>query len=117
MALELTTLETKLLRLWMDGGAQPAEAASAALHLRRLLRDRGIDAYTIEGTLSEPRPRSTSVHRPAAESPYAGTILRFGKFRGRRFDEVDADYLLWVLDNFEGLWPATRRAIERFLNL
>jgi hypothetical protein len=117
MALELTTLETKLLRLWMDGAAQPAEAASAALHLRRLLCDRGVDAYTIEATLSEPRPRPASVYRPAAESPYAATILRFGKFRGKRFDEVDADYLLWILDNFEDLWPATRRAIEMYLNL
>jgi hypothetical protein len=48
-------------------------------------------------------------------NPYGEVVLGFGKFRGSRLKEVDPSYLLRVLDNFENLWPETRRAIERFL--
>src|ERR1700747_1863938 len=113
MSLELTNLETKLLRLWLDRSAENGEAASAALHLRRLLRDRGIDAYSIEAVLAE-ASSPFSAYQPVSEYPYASTILKFGKHRGKRFDQVDSDYLLWVLDNFEDLWPTTRLAIEKY---
>jgi hypothetical protein len=117
MSLELTMLETELFRLWLDPAAECGEAANAALHLRRLLRDRGVDAYTSEAVLSESVHRPASVCQPVSQSPHATTILRFGKYRGKRLDEVDADYLLWVLENFDELWPSTRRAIELYLNL
>jgi len=52
-----------------------------------------------------------------SSSPYAGTILQFGRHRGKRLDEVDPAYLLWVLENFDGLWPSTQLAIERYLEI
>jgi hypothetical protein len=63
---------------------------------------------------SEGKLRERVVYRDAV-SPYASVVLQFGKYHGSRLDEVPADYLEWVLDNFDDLWPATRRAIERYL--
>ena len=50
------------------------------------------------------------------ESPFARMVLQFGKHRGKRLDQVDPGYLLWVLQNFDDLWPQTREAIKRYLD-
>jgi len=60
--------------------------------------------------------REKIVYRESV-SPYASVVLGFGKHKGCRLDEISADYLEWVLENFDDLWPETRRAIERYLNL
>jgi hypothetical protein len=75
---------------------------------------RGIDAYTVEQVLAQ--TASPTFYQPIAESPYATTILRFGKYSKCRLDEVPADYLLWILENFEDLWLSTRRVIEQYLD-
>jgi hypothetical protein len=71
----------------------------------------------IEALLSKSWQQPARIYQPAQENPYASTILGFGKHRGKRLDEVPPDYLLWCLENFSTLWPATRHAIERYLHL
>ena len=117
MALELTTRETQLLRLWLDQAAGPGEAANAAMHLRRSLSQRGVDAYAIEEVLSRQYRAPQPVYQFPIRSRYASMKLRFGRYSGQRLDQIPADYLLWVLDNFKNLWPSTRQAIESYLDI
>jgi hypothetical protein len=117
MPLNLAPLEIKLLRLWMDRASERGEAANAAMHLRRLLRDRGVDAYTIEEVLSEARQQPTGVYQSVRESPYAATVLRFGNTavnESTRFRRTTSCGVWRILSD---LWPSTRRAIEMYLNL
>jgi hypothetical protein len=117
MSLQLTTRETQLLRLWLDQAAGPGEAANAAMHLRRLLSERGVDAYAIEEILSRQYRAPQPVYQSPIKSRYAAVKLHFGKHRGRRLDQIPTDYLLWVLDNCKNIWPSTKQAIKSFLDV
>lgn len=35
------------------------------------------------------------------------TVMPFGKYKGEKLENVDVDYLEWVLVNFKGNYPLT----------
>ena len=106
--MRLTDRQRKLLILAFDPASTAGEAMNA---LRVLFRD-WITKYSDGHKLVEDLEGEKSVE---TKNLYGETILGVGKFRGKKIKEVDPAYLLWVLDNFEALWPQTRRAIERYL--
>jgi hypothetical protein len=100
----------KLILLLMDGAASAGEQDVAVRKLIRCLRATFKDGYEMlkewgNGTASPPRS-STSV--------YATFRLSFGQYKGCRLQDVPVDYLLYLLD-WPDLWPATRKAIQRYL--
>ena len=114
--MKLDDRERKLLLLAFDPAAGIGETVNEinALALRwiRKYQDGHELIKDLESGGTEVRERI--VYR--TQSPFAGVVLGFGKHRGKRLDEVDPTYLLWVLENFEELWPQTRAAIENYLN-
>ena len=48
---------------------------------------------------------------------YGELTLGFGKYKGRAIKDVPISYLLWVLDNFEDLWPQTRQGDREILRV
>jgi hypothetical protein len=114
--MRLDDREKKLILLAFDPAASTGETVNAvnalALRWMRKYQDGHELIQDLEG--GEPEIRKRVVYR--TQSPFAGVVLGFGKYKGRRLDEVDPTYLLWVLENFEDLWPQTREAIERYLN-
>ena len=96
--------------LAFDSGAAPGESANA---LRVLFRD-WIRDYR-DGHELVKDLEGEKIVEGKKENPYGEVVLGFGKYRGRKIKDVEISYLLWVLDSFEGLWPQTRKAIERYL--
>lgn len=101
-----TETEQKLLRLALCSSAHPGEIDGAGRALIASWRKRGIDPDTVFGTGA----------LAIKENPYGKTILNFGKHRGKRLDQIPADYLVWLLDRCDSLWPQTRTAIQRYLD-
>ena len=114
--MKLNSKERKLLILAFDPAAAVGEAMNALRAVMKGWLERYPDGYALVKDLEEGEAgtRQKVVYRDAV-SPYASVVLQFGKHKGCRLDEVPADYLEWVLDNFDDLWPETRRAIERYL--
>ena len=114
--MKLDDREKKLLLLAFDPAARTGETVNAinALALRWLRKYS--DGHELIKDLESggTEIREKIVYR--TQSPFAAVVLGFGKHRGRRLDEVDPTYLLWVLENFDALWPETRAAIESYLN-
>lgn len=111
--MKLTDRERKLLILAFDPASTAGEAVAA---LRVVFRDwiaKYPDGYSLLADLESGGIPQT--FHGSEKSPYGSVVLGFGKHRGKCLKEVPADYLIWVLDNFEGLWPETRKAIERYL--
>jgi hypothetical protein len=109
--MKLTDRERKLLILAFDPAATAGETVAA---LRVVFRDwirKYSDGYALVKDL-ESVEKTVSHDRGGR---YGEVVLGFGKYRGQALKDVPESYLLWVLDNFEGLWPQTRRAIERYL--
>jgi hypothetical protein len=115
--MELDDREQKLLVLALDPAAADGERLNATSALLRSWRGKYADGYEVIQQLQSAQSeiRERIVYRDS--SPYASTILQFGKHRGKRLDEVDPLYLHWLLDNFDDLWPSTRLAIERYLEI
>lgn len=112
--MKLDPKERKLLLLAFDPAASPGETMNA---LRAVFRNwllRYPDGHALVKDLESGGVLEKIVYREA-EPPYGNVILRFGKHYGKPLQEVPVDYLLWCLDNFDDLWPATRRAIEKYL--
>ena len=110
--MKLTDRERKLLILAFDRTATTGETVAA---LRVVFRDwirKYSDGYALIEDL-ESVEKTVSHDRESRR--YGEVVLGFGKYRGQALKDVPESYLLWVLDNFEGLWPQTRRAIERYL--
>lgn len=113
----LTEIEKKILVLAMDRAASDGEIGLAALKLIELLRKRYPSGYELIKDLEqirvETRVRYINETRP---DPYSNFIIPFGKYRGRKIKDVPVDYLLWLLDNFDGLRDQTRTIIECYLD-
>jgi hypothetical protein len=109
--MKLSDREKKLLILAFDPGATAGEAMNA---LRVVFRD-WINKYPDGHALTRDLESGGSVIQEQRASPHGNVILGFGRYRGKCLRDVPADYLLWVLSNFSGLWPETRTAIERYL--
>jgi uncharacterized protein (DUF3820 family) len=41
--------------------------------------------------------------------------MPFGKHRGQKLKDIPIDYLIWLLDNYDGLRETTRKVIENFV--
>jgi hypothetical protein len=108
--------ERKLLILAFDPAASVGESLNALRAVMAGWIKRYPDGHALVKDLeeggTEVRERIVYCERT---SPYASVVLGFGKYRGCRLDEVPVTYLEWVLENFDDLWPETRRAIERYL--
>jgi hypothetical protein len=115
--MKLTDRERKLLLLAFDPAAAPGETVNAVCALAKAWLAKYEDGHALIKDLeAEPKIeiREKVVYR--TESPFARTVLQFGKHRGKQLNQVDPGYLLWVLENFDSLWPQTRQAIERYLD-
>ena len=108
--MKLTDRQRKLLILAFDPAATAGEAVNA---LRVIFRD-WINTYRDGHELVKDLETETIV-RQKKENPYGDFVLSFGRHKGKPLKEIPVSYLLWTLDNFEDLWPQTRRAIERYL--
>jgi hypothetical protein len=111
--MKLDSREKKLLLLAFDPSASTGETVNAVNALALHWLKKYADGHELVQAL-ESGETERIVYR--AQSPFASTVLGFGKHRGKRLDEVDPGYLLWVLENFTDLWPETRTAIERYLD-
>jgi hypothetical protein len=114
--MRLSDKEKKLLILAFDNAAEVGEAMAAIRALIKAWIQKYPDGYCLIQNLEAPEKvivRERIVYRN--ENPYGDFELNFGKHRGERLKDVPVSYLLWCLENFEGLWPATRRAIEGYL--
>jgi hypothetical protein len=104
--LNLELKEKKLLLLAFDPSASTGETVNAINALALRWKHRYQDGHQLIADLEK---------GIMVTSPFASVVLQFGKHRGKRLNEVDPAYLLWVLENFTGLWAETRTAIERYL--
>ena len=109
--MKLSDRERKLLIPAFDPAASAGEAVNA---LRVVFRD-WIQKYSDGHTLVKDLESGGTVVPEQRVSPYSDVVLGFGKHRGKCLRDVPVDYLLWVLSNFDDLWPETRKAIERYL--
>jgi hypothetical protein len=101
--------------LAFDPAAEPGEAVGAVRALAKTWITKYPDGHALVKDLEQPeREVEKIVYR--AENPFADFELPFGKHRGAALRDVPIDYLLWVLDNFDGMWPTTREAIGRYLD-
>ena len=113
--MKLTERQRNLLILAFDPAATAGEAANA---LRVLFRDwiaKYPDGYEFVRDLESGRARVKEKIIYRDRNPYGDVVLGFGKYKGKALRDVPATYLLWVLNNFDGLWPETRTVIERYL--
>jgi hypothetical protein len=107
--------EKKLLLLAFDPSASTGETVNAINALALRWKQKYQDGHQLIADLEKGSTKENSPPSRSAPSPFASVVLQFGKHRGKRLDEVDPAYLLWVLENFTGLWAETRKAIERYL--
>ena len=112
--LSLTPLQRQLLLTAMDRAAAPGEQATAAGLFFRSLRKAYRDGYALLADLAEVSNVPGS-GLTTTSSRYGTVTMPFGKHKGRRLSEIDATYLLSLLDNVTTLDRALRRAIERHL--
>ena len=98
MAVMLTDLERKLLRLVLCATAQPGEIATGAYKLIESLRERGVESAAVEAALEghdtteeeEPPP-------PVMSCPdYGLTVMPFGQYKGQMFMDIPPRYLRWL---------------------
>ena len=111
--MKLNERERKLLLLAFDPAASIGESANA---LRALFKNwllKYPDGHALVKDLETGEVHEKVVYRTT--SPYGEVILGFGKYRGEAIKDVPIDYLFWILDNFDDLWPRTRTAIEKYL--
>ena len=113
LVMRLSELEKKLLTLAFDPSASAGESVNALRVIFRNWIEKYPDGYTLVKDLEGIETQTSKVNTP--DSPYASVVLGFGKHKGKCLRDVPANYLLWVLDNFEELWPETRKSIERYL--
>jgi hypothetical protein len=115
LAMRLTERQRKLLILAFDPVATAGESANALRVLFRNWIAKYPDGYAFVQDLESGKVRVKERVVYVDRNPYGDVVLEFGKYRGMALRDVPATYLLWVLNNFDGLWPETRTVIERYL--
>jgi hypothetical protein len=108
MPLQFTSTETQQLSIWMNTESSDKRAAEAAQQLRKLLQGRGV--RTVDFLLLQKQATPTAPVRQGWNGTPQDYELGFGKYKGKRLAEIPKDYLVWSLDNANGLWPQTREA-------
>jgi hypothetical protein len=114
--MKLSDREKKLLILAYDRAAEVGEALAAIRALAKAWVLRYDDGYALIKDLEEPEKeviREKIVYRN--NNPYGEFVLNFGKHKGLPLRKVPVSYLIWCLEDFEDLWPATRKAIKGYL--
>jgi hypothetical protein len=114
--MKLSVREKKLLILAFDHAAEVGEALGAIRSLAKAWITKYPDGYALIQDLEAPEKivvRERIIYRDA--NPYGDFELNFGMYRGERLRDIPVSYLIWCLENFENLWPSTRRAIEGYL--
>jgi Putative quorum-sensing-regulated virulence factor len=110
-SLELSPLESNLIRLAFDSAASEGEIRNCSVALVRSLRKRYRSGHALLQDIETPPQPAV----PAPENIYGRTILTFGKYRGKRLRDVPPEYLLWVLANCHRISPHLRAAIRTYL--
>ncbi len=114
--LSITPQQRQLLLMALDPAAAPGEQAAAERLFFRSLRKAYRDGYAFLTDLEEVSNAAGAGPTGTHQSHRYGTVtMPFGKHKGRPLSEIEATYLLWVLDNVTTLDRALRRAIERHL--
>jgi hypothetical protein len=114
--MKLSTKEKKLLILAFDQAAEVGEALAAIRALAKGWVLKYPDGYSLIRDLEAPEKvvvQERIVYRYL--SPYGEFELNFGKHRGEKLRNVPVSYLVWVLENFDGLYTTTKTAIEKYL--
>ena len=110
--MQLTPLQCQLVLMAMDPAAAPGEQTAAAVAFFRSFRRDYRDGYALLADFAE----SSNTTRASVPSNHYGAVtMTFGKHRGRPLADIDAGYLLWVLDNVPTLSSSLRQAIEGHL--
>jgi hypothetical protein len=105
-----TDKEEKLLRLALDGAAQPGEYSNAATKWIESMRRRGITVETRFDAYLSPPEEPAEVER----EPDPGLVrMPFGKHQGKRFCDVPRTYLYWIVNNVNNDFLV--RAVTRYL--
>lgn len=115
--MRLSDKEKKLLILAFDDAASVGEAMNALRFLMKTWIEKYPDGYTLIQDLEAPEKVVYRDRVVRQESPWGDYVLSFGKFKGEMLKDVDPGYLMWCYNNFENMWPETRTAIERYLDL
>ena len=114
--MQLTPQQRQFLLMAMDPAAAPGEQAAAERLFFRSLRKAYHDGYAVLTDLKEvSNTTGVTPTTHASSHRYGSVTMPFGKHKGRKLSEIDATYLLWLLDNATALDRALRRAIERHL--
>jgi hypothetical protein len=92
MAIALTTIELKLLRLVMDGAAAPGEVANGATKLVESLRKRGISAEEIELAFA-----SRTVPPKYTRPDFGLIVCPFKKHKDEQARDIDPSYLRFMI--------------------
>jgi hypothetical protein len=110
--MKLSDRERKLLVLAFN----PASTTGEAMNALRVIFRNWIQKYRDGRELVKDLESGEEkvVYRGGKADIYGAVTLGFGKYKGRPLKDIPIDYLLWVLENFEDLWPSTRRAIEKY---
>lgn len=113
--MNLTPIEKKILVLAMDRSASDGEIGLAALKLIELLRRRYPSGHELIKDLEQIKFREEIRYVTVQHDPYGNFIMPFGKHKGTKLKDVPIDYLLWILENYDGLRATTRAVIENFV--
>ena len=113
--MQLSLLQRQLILTAMDAAAAPGEQATAASMFFRELRKTYHDGYALLADLAEFSNATVAPSAPAPSPCYSTVRMPFGKHKGRQLAEIDAAYLLWILDNVTTLSSSLKRAIEGHL--
>jgi hypothetical protein len=113
--MNLTDIEKKILVLAMDRSANTGEVATAALKLIELLRRRYPSGHDLIKDLEQIKIREEVRFVNVDHDPYGNFVMPFGKHRGQKLKDIPIDYLIWLLDNYDGLRETTRKVIENFV--
>src|ERR1700722_12505516 len=80
---ELTPIETKLLRLMLDSPAEHGEVSASALKPTESLRRRSVSAYEIEEAISAVVGNGNGL-----QPNYGLCVMPFGRTKGQRFMDL-----------------------------
>jgi len=109
---KLDPREKQFVLLAFDSAAPVGESMAALRALFKKWLVKYPSGYEFIADLEKEQSTSQPAH---SFSKWGEVTLRFGKYAGEQIQDIPTDYLCWVLENFEALWPETRRAIERYL--
>jgi len=110
----LNDIETQLLTLALDKGAQPGEIKNSALILINKLRNRGATVDEFAVALNPDNDYDNSEINTVDK--YGTLRMPFGKYEGKMLLDIPENYLIWVLMHCRNITPGLRGAISYVLD-